>query len=188
MAEATKTTAPNRQWLAIGIGTFFVTVSFWAMAYGLAVASAGTPADPGADGASIATAGVALSVALMPLGFGVTAWVSKRPDWPIAVLSAMGLALAVGLPTLIFRNPLASLMAGYAAGAVVALARPLGTTWHNRAIAAAIATTVVLIGMSMLFLPTAIIAPALPFTAMGLADLFTDQDKAIRPAPTPSIE
>ena len=179
---------PNRRWLAIGVGTFFVTLSFWSMAYGLTVAAAGTLADPDADGAGIASAGVGLGFILMPAGFAAVAWLSKRTDAPIAVLSAMGLAIGVGLPTLIFGNPLASLIAGYAAGAVVALSRPPGTSWHNRAIAAAIATTLVLLGMVVLFIPTAIIAPAIPFSAVGLADLFSAQSRTSRPDALPTIE
>ncbi len=55
---------------------------------------------------------------------------------------------------------------------MVALARLLGTTWHSRAIAAAIVSVVALVGFSIdaLFLPLAVMGPALPFTAMGIAD------------------
>lgn len=173
---------PNRRWMAIAVGTMVATISFWSMAYGLAVAANGTPGNPGADGASVASAGVGLSFILMPAGFAAVAYVSKRSDAPIAVLTAMGLAIAVGLPTLIFRNPLASLIVGYAAGAVVSLSRPPETSWHNRAIAAAIAATIVLTGMSVLFTPTALLAPALPFTAVGLADLFSDGNTSRRRA------
>ncbi|HSJ46858.1 MAG TPA: hypothetical protein VK923_19460 [Euzebyales bacterium] len=84
----------------------------------------------------------------------------------------MGLSLAIGLPLLIFRNPLASLLAGYAAAAVVTVSRPRGTTWYNRAIAAAIVTLLTLGGMMVAFIPTAVVAPGLPFLATGLADLF----------------
>ena len=159
--------------MAIAIATAVVTCSFWAMAYGLAVGAAGTPADPGRDTTMVAASGVGLAVLLMPAGFAAAAFVSRRRDAPLAVLAAMGLSLGVGLPLLIFRNPLASLVAGYAAGAVVSVSLPPGTTWHRRAIAAAIATVGAFVGMVTLFVPTAVVAPALPFTAIGLADLFT---------------
>lgn len=120
----------------------------------------------------IAASGVGLAVLLIPFGLASVALVSLRPDWPMAVLAGMGLSLAVGLPLLIFRNPLAALIAGYAAAAVVAVALPEGATWHNRAIAAAIVTLLTLGGMAIAFVPTAVIAPGLPFMATGLADTF----------------
>lgn len=160
----------TRRWGAIALATVFVTVGFWALAYGLAVAVAGTPLDPDRDTTMIAAAGVSLAVILMPAGLACAAFVSKRPDAPLAVLVGMGLALAIGLPLLWFGNPLASLIAGYAAAAVVTISLPEGATWHNRAIAAAVVTVVVLVGMATAFTLTAVLAPALPFTAVGLAD------------------
>jgi hypothetical protein len=141
------------------------------MAYGLAVAAAGTRADPGADGTMIAAGGVGLAVLLIPAALVTVAMVSRRPDWPLAVLYGMGLSLGVGLPLLMFRNPLASLIAGYAAAAVITVSLPEGVTWHNRAIAAAIVTLFTLGGMMVAFVPTAVVAPGLPFLAVGLADL-----------------
>jgi hypothetical protein len=142
------------------------------MAYGLVVANVGTPADPQAEGTMVGAAGVGLAVLLMPFGLITVGLVSRRRDWPLAVLYGMGLALAVGLPLLIFRNPLASLIAGYAAAAVITVSLPEGVTWHNRAVAAGIVTLLTLGGMAVAFVPTAAIAPALPFLATGLADLF----------------
>ncbi len=142
------------------------------MAYGLAVAAAGTPANPNQDTTTIAASGVGLAVLLIPAGLASVALVSLRPDWPLAVLYGMGLSLAVGLPLLLFRNPLASLIAGYAAAAVVTVSLPEGRTWHNRAVAAAIVSVLTLLGMRIAFVPTAVLAPGLPFMAVGLADLF----------------
>lgn len=154
------------------MGTLFVTVSFWAMAYGLAVAVAGTPADPAGDTTMVAASGIALSVLLLPAGLAAVAILSRRPDWPIAVLAGMGLAIGVGLPLLWFGNPLAALISGYAAAAVVSVSLPPHATWHTRAIAAAVVAVVALVGMATVFGLTAIIAPALPFTATAIADRF----------------
>lgn len=160
-------------WAAIAVATAFVTVGFWAMAYGLAAGAAGTPANPGQDTTMIAAAGVSLAVLLIPAAMAAAAFISRRPDAPVAVLAGMGLSIAVGLPLLWFRNPLAALIAGCAAGAVVTLRRPEGTTWHPRAIAAAMVAVVVLVGMAVLFVPTTLLAPALPFSAVGICDLVT---------------
>jgi hypothetical protein len=149
-----------------------VTISFWSLAYGLAVGEAGTPAGSG-DATTVSVAAVALGIALVPFVFLIATFVSKRVDAPLMVLAGMGLAIAVSLPLLAFRNPLASLIAGYAAGAVFTLSRPAGTSWRNRAFAAAGVAAFAVAGMEVAFIATAWLAPAMPFTAMGLADLFT---------------
>lgn len=153
-----------------------MTFAFWALAYGTAVLAAeATPNGTTTDTESIGVLAIAFSLASVPFAFLLASLVSRREDWPIATLAAMGLSLAVGLPLMIVRNPLASVLAGFAAGAVVALDRPLGTTWHNRAIAAAIVSILAVAALStnVLFLPMAVIGPALPFTAMGIADAMT---------------
>ncbi len=163
----------SRRWLAIALATVVVTISFWALAYGTAVLFGGETLGGGTTNVeSTGVLAIGLSLSSVPLAFLLAAWTSRRVDWPIGTLAAMGLAIAVGLPLLIVRNPLAALLSGFAAGAVVCLDRPEGTTWHYRAIAAAIVSLVALGGMSVeaLFLPLAALGPALPFSAMGAAD------------------
>lgn len=142
------------------------------MAYGTVVLEQGTPSGTG-DPTSTGLVGIGISLSLMPITFVIAGMVSQKRDWYVWVLAAMGLALAVGLPLMWFRNPLASLLAGYSAGAVVALDRPEGTVWHTRGIAAFVVTLLVVLGMQVqpLFFLLAAIGPALPFTAMGLADI-----------------
>lgn len=155
------------------LATVVVTISFWALAYGTAVLSAGeTVAGSTENTESTGVLAIGLALSSVPFAFLLAAWTSRREDWPIGTLAAMGMALVVGLPLLIWRNPLAALLAGFAAGAVVSLARPEGTTWHYRAIAAAIVAVIAIAGMSIdvLFLPVAALGPALPFSAMGAAD------------------
>jgi hypothetical protein len=143
------------------------------MAYGLAVGNVGAPADRAPDATTMAVYGVGLSVLLIPLALISVALISRQQDWPLMVFYGMCLAVGVGLPLLIFRNPLASLIAAYAAAAVITLSRPPGTSWRDRAIAAAIVTVVSIVGMAVAFTLTAVIAPALPFMAVGVADLVT---------------
>lgn len=151
----------------------FVTISFWALAYGAAVAFTESAADPASDVIAQAGAGFGLSLLMVPAVFAAAAFASTRQDAPIMVLAGMGLALAVGLPLLVLRNPIAALISGYAAGAVVTLSRPDGMPLRNRIIAAVVVTVVVHLGLLALPAPTAWIAPALPFTAMGIADALT---------------
>jgi len=150
-----------------------VTLSFWAMAYGTTVLEQGTTPSGAGDPTSIALVGIGLSISFVPIAFVVAGMVSRKPDWYIWVLAAMGLAIAVGLPLMWFRNPLAALLAGFSAGAVVALERPEGTMWHTRAIAAFVVAVIAIMGMQvqLLFFLIAAIGPALPFTAMGIADI-----------------
>ena len=91
--------------------TLYVVIDFWSMAYDLAVAAAGTPADAGADGTMIAVSGVGLSVLLIPAALVTVAMVSRRPTGRSRTSTAwVCLSLAVGLPLLIFGNPLTSLI------------------------------------------------------------------------------
>lgn len=167
---------PQRRWLALAAATVVVTFAFWALAYGATVLDRGVvPSGARTNTESIGLLAIALGVSSIPIAFLVVALLSRRPDWPIGVLAAMGLSLTVGLPLLVFNNPLGSLLAGTAAGAVVAVQREPGTTWHNRAIAAAIVALVAVVGMQVdaLFPLIAIVGPALPFTAVGIADRYT---------------
>lgn len=142
------------------------------MAYGTVVLERGTPTGAG-DPTSTGLVGIGISISLVPIVFVIAGMVSRKPDWYVWVLAAMGLAIAVGLPLMWFGNPLAALLAGYSAGAVVVLDRPEGMLWHTRGIAAFIVTVAVVLGMQVqpLFFLLAAIGPALPFTAMGLADI-----------------
>ena len=85
----------------------FVTISFWALIYGSALAFS--------DGAEVADeviaragAGFGLALVLVPAVFAAAAFASSRIDAPVMVLAGMGISLAVGLPLLILRNPAAA--------------------------------------------------------------------------------
>jgi hypothetical protein len=148
-----------------------VTVSFWALAYGAAISF--TEASVDTELVTRAGGAFGLSLILVPMAFAAAAFVSRRDDAPLMVLAGMGLFLVVGLPVLVLRNPVGALITGYAAGAVVSLAREEGTGLRHRAVAAAIVGVVVHLGFLAVPAPTAWLAPALPFTAMGIADGFT---------------
>ena len=153
----------------------FVTVSFWAMAYGAALAFSESDGALGTDALAQSGAGFGLSLLLVPVVFATAAFASLREDAPIMTLAGMGVAMAIGLPLLILRNPVAALISGYAAGAVITVSRPPKQPLRNRWIAAGVVALLVHVGLLVLPAPTAWIAPALPFTAIGLADAFTRQ-------------
>lgn len=158
----------------------FVTISFWALVYGSALAfTEGAVSD---EAIARSGAGFGLALVLVPVVFAAAAFASARVDAPVMVLAGMGVAVAVALPLLILRNPAAALITGYAAGAVVSLSRPDGWPLRNRWIAAGVVGIIVHAGLLLVPAATAWVAPALPFTAMGLADALT------RHTPTPHEE
>ena len=131
--------------------------------------------DAGAvDGDSLAQAGagLGLSLILVPFAFMTAGLASAHPEWHVMTLAGMGLFIAVGLLLLAVppTNPLASLVAGFAAGAVVTVSRPLGAGLRHRVIAAGVAIVLVFAGFLVAPFAIAWLAPALPFTAVGLAD------------------
>ncbi len=159
-----------------------VTICFWLLAFGAAVAGSGeTPSGDSEDVATLAGGFIGLSLLLAPLAFVLGASISRRQDWPLGVAAAMALAACVGLPLLIFGNPAASLLAGFAAGAVVSVSRPSGLDWRYRAVAAGVVSVVAIAGLgtTATFVPVAIAGPALPFTAVGLSDMIQTKHRAI---------
>ncbi len=148
----------------------FVTISFWALVYGGAISNV---SEVDADLVGRAGSAYGLALILVPAVFASAAFLSRRTDAPIMVLAGMGVFLGVGLLALVLGNPAAALITGYAAGGVVSLSRDDGLPLRNRWIAAAAVGVVVHAGFVVLAAPTAWLAPALPFTAMGLADALT---------------
>lgn len=147
------------------------------MAYGFAVGVVGTPGATDGEGVTaVAIAWVGAALVLVPVAFAVAAFVSGRTNALVMLLAGMGLSVAFGLPSLVFQNPLASLIVGLCAGAVATVARPPHTRWYARAIAAAVGATIVIVGMMVAFEITAILAPAVPFTSVGIGDLFARRD------------
>ena len=149
-----------------------MTISFWALVYGSAISfSESAEATPELVGRAGAAFG--LSLVLVPAVFAAAAFASSRVDAPVMVLAGMGLMLAIGLPLLALGNPAAALISGYAAGAVVTVSRPDGWPLRNRVVGAVAVAVVAHVGLLFLPGPTAWLAPAMPFTAIGLADGFT---------------
>lgn len=154
------------------------------MAFGAAVAGSGeTPSGADDDVATISGGFIGLSLLLAPLAFILSAFFSKRQDWPLGVAAAMALTATIGLPLLIFGNPAAALLAGFAAGAVVAVARPPELDWRYRAAGAALASALLLAGLgnAATFVPFAVIGPALPFATVGFSDMVQMRLSGIAP-------
>jgi hypothetical protein len=145
------------RWTAILFATVVYQIGFWP-----AVAAVAMP-EGGSGGA------IALALALVPFAFGVLAFASRHPSAPGAVLKAMGLFLLIGLPVTLL-DVAAGLVAGHAAGAVVALrpADPPVTGWRWAAAGLAVVYVFVLL---FLLPPLALLSAAvLPYAVHGLVD------------------
>jgi len=150
-----------RSWLAIALGTLVVTTSFWSTVYAFTTSATGEQSPAWA---------FALAASLIPMAFVILAIVSAHLRPGGAVTIAMLLAAAFGFVLLPF-DPATAVIAAYSAGGVAALRRPAHSTIRARAVAAfgavllawALLWTVTIVGLAL--------APALPFTFIGLADL-----------------
>ncbi|MFO7548888.1 MAG: hypothetical protein R6X29_08500 [Acidimicrobiia bacterium] len=155
----------RRAWVAIAFGTVFVTVSFWSLVYAFVA---------GAEGGDGSVLAFSLGLALVPFVFVVVAFASGHDEAPVGVVKAMGLALLVGVPLLaILSDVVTGVVAGYAAGGISALAKDrrasLGARWLAVLVVAVVAAA------STRLLPALGLAlgPALPLTAVGIADLLS---------------
>ena len=148
------------------------------MFYGLGEAFTADAATVDAEAVAQAGAGIGLALLLVPAVYATAGLASSHPEWHVMTLGGMGLFVAVGALLLVVppTNPLAAMIGGYGAGAVVTLSRPPGTGFRHRAIGVAVGTAVVFVGFLVVPAAIAWLAPALPFTAVGIADLLADVD------------
>lgn len=145
--------------MAVTAATGVVVISVWATLIPLALSAEGAGAG-----------GLALGLALIPLAYIAAGFGSRKEDWPLATVKAMGLAVLIGLPIGVFIDPLSGLITAYAVGAVVTVRRDdpnsLTRRWW-----AAVGVAVVTIFLVRVSLPIAVVlSPALPFMVMPLVD------------------
>jgi hypothetical protein len=157
---------PLKKWRAITVATLLFVPGFWILLAGLVASNPNAEANGPDPGAALA-----LGLASIPFVFVVLAFLSEHPRPPMAVLKAMGLALAVGIPvSALAADALTGIVVGVGAGGVVALRPDSAHGLKARALAVLLAglATFVLVRLagSAALLP----APILPFTAIGLAD------------------
>jgi hypothetical protein len=167
----------GRKWRAILLATLLLAPAFWSILTGMVAAAL-----PGRPGAPRAAPAIALGLALVPFVFLVLAFLSQHPRAPGAVLRAMALALLVGIPvSALAGDGVTGLVAGAGAGGAAALrAHPGGTI---RARALAVAATSAYVFVVVRFAPDValLVSPALPFTALGVADHLAEGRRARAP-------
>ncbi|MCJ7779253.1 MAG: hypothetical protein MUQ27_00345 [Acidimicrobiia bacterium] len=155
----------KRSWLAIGIGTIVLLVSYSSLLVAIVATQSDTPDAAGPV--------FALGFALVPVTFVAVAFLSGRRRAPIAVLKAMGVWLLVALPFGLF-NPVFGLCMGFGFGGMLTLKELDNTRWQSRLIAVLAGSTY---AFAMLFVVPAIgllSGGLLPFASLGLADYYTE--------------
>jgi hypothetical protein len=147
--------------------------AFWSLLIGSVAASSDDAAAPLAGGY------VAFGLALVPFVFVVLAFTSEHPRAPGAIVRAMGLSLLVGIPvSALTADAVTGWVAGMGAGGIVALRADLAHRWKARAIAVLAVSAYVFALARFVGVGAVIMAPALPFTALGVADHVTERRAA----------
>jgi hypothetical protein len=161
--------SPRAKWRAITLATLVLAPAYWSIVAGIVAVDSDDPqAPPGGPF-------IAFGLALIPFVFVVLAFLSQHPGAPGAVLRAMGLSLLVGIPiSAVAPDAVTGFVAGLGAGGVAALRAEPFHRWKARAVAVAAVSSfafllVLVSDMALL------IAPALPFTSIGVADHLTER-------------
>ncbi len=164
----------KRSWLAIGLSTIVLMVSYSSLLVAIVATQSDTPEAAGPT--------FALGFALVPVVFVSLAFLSGRRNAPTAVLKAAGVWLLVALPLGLF-NPVFGLCAGFGIGGVLTLKVHDTDRWQIRTIAVLLAA---LYSLGMLWVIPAIgllSGGLLPFACLGLADYYTEHRAGTAAAP-----
>jgi ABC-type antimicrobial peptide transport system permease subunit len=130
---------------------------------------------------------IAFGVSLIPFVFVVLAFLSEHPRAAGAVVRAMGLAILVGIPvSALAGDALTGPVAGIGAGGIAAL-RSEVTTNRRWRILAVVAVSVYVFVLARTFgVAAVLLAPCLPFTAIGVADHLAERKAEKEAAAAPA--
>jgi hypothetical protein len=158
--------SPRRLWRAILVATLLLVPAYWGLLVGLvSVAAEDAEASPAAG------PWIAFGLCLIPFVFLALAILSANPRAPAATVWAMVLALVVGIPvSALAADAVTGFVAGVGAGGVAALRSDLDRAWRARALAVVIASSWVFVTVRTVSDIALLLAPALPFTCLGVAD------------------
>ena len=171
--------SPRKKWRAITLATLVLAPAFWSVLAGVVAVGSDDPRAP-APGPLIA-----FGLALVPFVFIVLAFLSEHPRAPGAVVRAMALSLLVGIPiSAVAPDAVTGFVAGLGAGGIAALRADPIHTWKARAAAVAVVTLFVFL-LVMVSDVALLLAPALPFTSIGVADHLIERRVARRDADGP---
>jgi hypothetical protein len=180
-ANAVDPKAPRRMWRAILLATLLLVPAYWTLLIGVvSVAStrSGGVAAPGLW--------IAFGLMLVPFVYIVLAFASAHPNAPGAVVKAMLLAVAVGLPaSALAADAVTGFVAGIGAGGIVALRSDVERPWRARILGLLVAAAWAFLTARTMPEAALLLAPILPFTSIGLADHLVVLRRERRAAPLP---
>lgn len=163
--------SPRHKWRAITLATLLLVPSFWAVLAGIVSATS--------DGNQGPSAGplFAFGFVLIPFVFVALAFLSEHPHAPGAAVKAMVLAIVVGIPISAAADAVTGLVAGLGAGGVSALRADANHNWRARALAVLTVSAAVFFLLRAAGQAVLLLAPALPFTSIGVADHLSERRK-----------
>jgi hypothetical protein len=165
MAAHAVVLSPQRTWRAIALATVVLMAAFWSLLAGLVALGSDAPGGPQPAPA------IAIGLALVPVVFVLLAWLSGVRHPRRAVLRAVGVFVAVGVPvSAIAADAVTGFVAAAGAGAMCALAADDEHSRRARVVAVVAATlyTFVLVRTAGTF--ALVFAPIFPLTGLGVAD------------------
>jgi hypothetical protein len=163
---------PSRKWRAITLATLLLVPAYWAILAG-AVSAASDHGPAPAAGPLIA-----FGLVLIPFVFLVLAFLSEHPRAPGAVVKAMLLAIIVGIPvSALAADAVTGMVAGIGAGGISALRADQYPVGRARAIAVLAASVYIFIMVRAAGELAIVVAPALPFSSIGVADHLVERRK-----------
>lgn len=162
--------SPRKKWRAILLATLVLAPAYWTLLAGLVSLASNGGDEP------LAGPYIAFGLAIVPFVFIVLAFLSEHPRAPGAVVKAMVLSLLVGIPvSALAADAVTGMVAGIGAGGIVALRADLAHSTKARAIAVAVVTIYCALLLRTVSEVALLIAPALPFTAIGVADHLSER-------------
>jgi hypothetical protein len=171
--------SPRRKWHAILLATLVLVPAHWGLLAGLVSLASENPKAPAP------APFIAFGLMLVPFAFLVLAFVSENPRAAGAVVKALTLFLLVGIPvSALAADAVTGLVAAVGAGGVVALRADEGHSMKARALAVFAVTVYVFVLLRTVGDLALLLAPALPFTSVGVADHLSERRAERRAART----
>lgn len=167
----TEPLSPRLKWRAILIATLALVPAYWTLLAGLV-----SVASDRAEGAPPGGPLIAVGLSVIPFVFIALAFFSEHPRWPGAVVRAMLLTLLIGIPvSALAQDAVTGFVAGIGAGGIAALRADLAHSWRTRALAIVAVTAFAYVSVRSMGAAAVLLAPILPFTALGVADHLSER-------------
>jgi len=180
-------TSTRRKWAAIGVATVLLAGAFWLVLLAFDLWLGDLTVEDLEAGAEVPITGqVAAALGggavVMAAAFIALALISRqrRPWRSIAFAFLLGSAMWLWLP-FIAGEPYTPMVAGFAAGGVVALRAEPEHSMGRRVIAALLVTVYIYLLLRLALLPGVIVAPLLPLPVLAWADAMAERRALERP-------